>query len=342
MDGVVGGDVAGVQGDHHIEVGGVVVAHIPLLVVHALQPQLGDDALAQLDQVIAQLDTGDARVAPHRVAQPVVHGEGQVALARAEIDHVQGLAIGQRRLRHGRREHLEEFVDLLPLARHGRDELALRVGDAQLAQEGAREIEQAVLVAVVGLSRFGGPTRLSGGGTGELAHAHAGLALLADGQLHLFGGREQVGVAEGARAQPLTEQAQAFVRRQVLGDVLGGKAQQEAQVRLAAQLDGAHHDALQALALLLDGGHTALVGHQQHLLAAALGQGLARERGETLQRGGVGIGRTGIGAGRRGLGHGGHVGGHRVGAGAVRHCARAPVLPLTPQQASQARAAWPR
>ena len=51
--------------------------------------------LAQLDQVVTQLNAGDTGVSRHRMAQPVVDGEGQVALARAEVHHVDLLLLGQ-------------------------------------------------------------------------------------------------------------------------------------------------------------------------------------------------------------------------------------------------------
>jgi hypothetical protein len=81
VDGVVGGHVAGVQRDHDVERRRVVIAHIALLVVHAFELELADDTLAQLHQLVAQLDPGHVGVALHGVTQPVVDGEGQIALA---------------------------------------------------------------------------------------------------------------------------------------------------------------------------------------------------------------------------------------------------------------------
>ena len=74
----------------------------------------------------------------------------------------------------GCRQHFDELVDLLPFARHGWNEMALRVGHAQFMQEGARQFEEALLVTVVRL-RGGRSRRL---GAVASPHAYGGLALL--------------------------------------------------------------------------------------------------------------------------------------------------------------------
>ena len=68
VDGVVGGNVAGMQGDHHVQRGRMVIAYIALLVVHALQAQSLNHTLTQLDKFVAQLHTSD----PHLAMQGVL------------------------------------------------------------------------------------------------------------------------------------------------------------------------------------------------------------------------------------------------------------------------------
>ena len=136
-----------------------------------------------------------------------------------------------------------------------------------------------------GRRRAGGGRFNGAGGFGVrgLAHAHAGLALFAEGQLHFLGGGVQVRVAESPMREPGRQQRQRVGHAQVLGDVLGGKAQQKAQMRLIAQHHGAHHHALQVRPQLVDVGHAALVGHQHQLLQALVGLGLAQQVGKARQ-----------------------------------------------------------
>jgi hypothetical protein len=78
----------------------------------------------------------------------------------------------------------------------------------------------------------------------------------------------------------------------VLGDVLGGVAQQKAQVRLAFEADGTHHDALNVTTQSVKG--PTRVG-QQELEGLALGQLLAPVLDETLDEGCVGLVHFGTG-----------------------------------------------
>ncbi|MNH10858.1 hypothetical protein D3C79_703480 [compost metagenome] len=111
-------------------------------------------------------------------------------------------------------EHFNELVDLLPLARHGRDQRTLCVGHAQITQEGPRQFQVTLLLAVVARAGSSLARRL---GTVALEHR---LALLAEGQLHFAVGVEQVGVAK-ALPQQLGDQCLGLVQRHVAGDVAG-------------------------------------------------------------------------------------------------------------------------
>ena len=87
MDRVVGGRIAGVQRDHHVDGTGCKCAHVTGFEVQALQRQLLRGGIAQVHHVFTQLDAADRRIAGQRTAQMVVDRECQVALARAEVEH---------------------------------------------------------------------------------------------------------------------------------------------------------------------------------------------------------------------------------------------------------------
>ena len=86
---VVGRRVAGVQGDHDVDRFGREAAQVALHEAQALASRSLGGAVAQLDQVGAQLDAGDLRRHAEAAAQVLVHGEGEVALAAAEVDDAQ-------------------------------------------------------------------------------------------------------------------------------------------------------------------------------------------------------------------------------------------------------------
>ncbi|MNT81342.1 hypothetical protein D3C72_2209310 [compost metagenome] len=99
MDGIVGGDVAGMQGNHHVDFTGHHRAHITVLEYQARVFEPGSGVVAQGDHVFAQLHARHLRLALQGVAQVIVDGKGQVALARTEVGNAHGLrlVVGQRR-----------------------------------------------------------------------------------------------------------------------------------------------------------------------------------------------------------------------------------------------------
>ncbi|MNG98612.1 hypothetical protein D3C79_577610 [compost metagenome] len=134
-------------------------------------------------------------------------------------------------------KHFNELVDLLPLARHGRDQRLLLVGHAQVLQERPAQFQVALLLPVVLTSR-----RLA-----LLLHSAAmehRLALLAELQLRFVAEAEQVGVAKRGRKQ-LGHQRQRFIVAQVAGDVAGLVAVDERHAGLALDRQRLGNDALQ-------------------------------------------------------------------------------------------------
>ena len=253
VDRVVGRGVAGVQRDHHVDRLNGTAAHIAFVEAQAGQPQPVHHRVAQLHHVGPQLDADHLRIDARLPAQVIVNREGQVALAGAEIDHAdralvagRGGRIGIEQGRGAQRagDHLDELVDLLPLARHRRHHRVLRGGDAQLGQEGPGHVDPAVLLAVVraGLGRRVGEVCSS------LVHkrlaskrAHTSLT---DHQLDLLALRAQVCVAEH-RPQQVANGSPCGLHRQVLRHVARGVAVDEGHPRLTAQHDRAQGDALQ-------------------------------------------------------------------------------------------------
>ncbi len=297
VDRVVGGDVAGVQRDHHVQAGGRVVAHVAGVEAQAIELVALGGGVAQVHQRLAQLHAGDLG-ATALADQPVMHREGQVALAAAEVVHPHRLGriapaqagVGQRR-----GEHLDETVDLAPLARHRRDQPVLRVGHAQVVPERALQRQQAMLLAVVllGVRVRGGVRALVVGGRAGAAHpqqAAVAAALGLDGELRLLGAGVQVRVLEGTGGDQAVQQRRHLGQRVVLGDVAGGVAPDQLQVRLAAQ----HHRAGQHL---LEIGLGAAVAAQRQAHQLARGQRGLDQAEEALARGGL---RCGL---RRGAGN---------------------------------------
>ncbi|MNH10859.1 hypothetical protein D3C79_703490 [compost metagenome] len=81
VDRVIGGNVAGMQGDHHLDGLGYYAAHVTALKLQARMLQTRSRCIAQIDHVLTQLHPSHLGCAAQAVAQVVVHGEGQVALA---------------------------------------------------------------------------------------------------------------------------------------------------------------------------------------------------------------------------------------------------------------------
>lgn len=88
MNGVVSRDVTGVQRDHHVQRTGRNAAYIAVLEGQAGVFKPCSSVIAQRDHVLAQLDAGYLPLRLQGIAQVIVNGEGQVALARAEICHL--------------------------------------------------------------------------------------------------------------------------------------------------------------------------------------------------------------------------------------------------------------
>ena len=167
-----------------------------------------------------------------------MHGEGQIPLARAEVGHPQALLARQGRIGQGVVENLDELVDLLPLARHRRDQCALAIRYAKVTQKRSGNVQVALVLAVMPVAANGFPGRL---GAMTLQH---GLALLAEGQLQLTLCIEQVSVAK-MFWQQLGDALQSIIERQVAGDIAGLVTVDQGQVRLTLDQQGLGDDALQ-------------------------------------------------------------------------------------------------
>ena len=91
VDRIIGGDVAGMQGDHHVQLARRHAAHVAALEHQPRMIQLRCGGVAQVDHFFTQLDAGDFAFGLEGIAQVVVDREGQVALAGAEVDGMQRL-----------------------------------------------------------------------------------------------------------------------------------------------------------------------------------------------------------------------------------------------------------
>ncbi len=85
VDRVIGGDVAGMQGDHHVQFARRDAAHIPAFEHQPRVFQARSGGVAQGHHVFAQLDTRHFALGLEGVAQVIVDSEGQVALARTKV-----------------------------------------------------------------------------------------------------------------------------------------------------------------------------------------------------------------------------------------------------------------
>ncbi|MCY1176786.1 hypothetical protein D9M73_170700 [compost metagenome] len=109
----------------------------------------GGGGVAQGDHVFTQLDAGHLAFGLQGVAQVIVDGEGQVALARPEVRHTHRLVQRQGGRRQRMAEHFDELVDLLPLARHRRDQLVLAVGHTEVGEKRPTQVKKTVFLTVV-------------------------------------------------------------------------------------------------------------------------------------------------------------------------------------------------
>ena len=151
---MVGRGVARVQRDHDVHRRRRDALQVALDEREAGAVRARGDAVAELDQLGAQLDAGDLRRDAEAAAQVLVDGEGEIALAAAVVDDAQRArrrgAFSRRRQRIERVvEDLEELVDLAPLARHRRNQAVARVGEAELDQPGQIERQAARALAIV-------------------------------------------------------------------------------------------------------------------------------------------------------------------------------------------------
>jgi hypothetical protein len=287
IDRVIGGGVARVQRDHHVHRRRRDAAQIALDEGQADAAGTLGDAVAQRDQVGAQLDADDPRHAAEAAAQMLVHGEGQVALAAAVVDDADRL--GADRRRRGQRverviEDLEELLDLAPLARHRRHQPMRAVGDPELGPE--RQIERQPSFARAVVRRHGDalPPGVVDVRRRPLVPSQRDLALLADEQLRVAAGRVQRRVREGRRAERIDEgrdRGDAFVDRLVGRDVARRMGGDERQRPLALQRDEANADRLRLAA------RGAILGENERLERSVVDARAQRgkERGERRRTG---------------------------------------------------------
>jgi hypothetical protein len=277
------------HGEHDVEPLGHEAADVAGLETQALEAAPGDGVVAQPDEVGPQLHAHHierARRAGGLAAQPVVQREREVALAGAEVDDVErrgGAEPGRlQRVRH----HLDELVDLLPLARHRRHQLVARGGDAQFDEEGRVQADEAVLLAIVlrdvlvAGGRHHAARRIVRIGLGAMQRV---ATLAAHHQLQLGIAREQVRVRE-TRAHEGRDRLERGGHGLVLRDVPGAVLEDERQLALPAQHQRPRRDALEVIAL----GHRLA---EQHARDAAIGHPLRQRLEKALALRQVGQGR---------------------------------------------------
>ncbi len=124
--------VTRVQRDHHVEGGRDERRDVAAL---ERQPRAGAasrDVVAEEHEFVAQLDADGLRVDAQGLTEVLVRRERQVTLAAAEVgdaERLRAFAVEKAGLVQRVFEHLDEFVDLLELARHRGDDSAAGVGD---------------------------------------------------------------------------------------------------------------------------------------------------------------------------------------------------------------------
>ena len=233
------------------------------------EPRRG--VVAQPHHVVAPFDAehlGHGAGAPPQV---VVDGEGEIALAGAEVGHAHRRRALQRRGVEGVREDLDELVDLPPLARHRRDQPVRRVGDAEGDEERRGDVDVAVPGAVVRRRRQGQGDR---GGAGAVwrrrrrrrrsGSGGEGRRVVAPGGGAAAAGVVRAGGAGRARGVPR--------RHAVAAGAGGGAARRRPRLPQRRRALPRH----QQLRLLAAGG-------EQVRVAEVAGQGVAQPAGDLGQ-----------------------------------------------------------
>ncbi|CAM2149265.1 hypothetical protein PT2222_210054 [Paraburkholderia tropica] len=136
---VVGGGIAGVQRRDDIDRRRQLhrrdrVGHREIQKRHPLEAEPRRQFLRALHELVARLDTKDARVVAQTLEEQVVQNESQVGLARTVIDERDVAAILLEVVEQ-RLDELEQVIDLLQLAAAVLVHLAVARQDMELLQE---------------------------------------------------------------------------------------------------------------------------------------------------------------------------------------------------------------
>jgi hypothetical protein len=233
-EGVVGGGIARVKGDQHIDAFDRGLGDGANLEAQARHAALAGDSVTQLDQFGSRLDATDRSVLDALALQPFAGGEGQVTLAAAHV-HDGEFRVSNSAFQVGRQQmfqQLDEFVDLPELRLHSLQHLAVGSRDAEGVEPGrALWCEMDLLRPVV---------RSSGGrGVRRFALDEPGRAAFAALQLRRQPRGEEMGGVEAGSDHP-GQQRQRLVVLVVFGDIARGMAPDERQPRAVAQLHRPH------------------------------------------------------------------------------------------------------
>ncbi len=195
---------------------------------------LGGDAGVVLRRLLLHVDADQPHRKPALRGQVAVGGEGQVAVAAAQVDDPQRVVGGGRaqlfaeRLRDRRVEDPHEFLDLAVLRLPARLDPPLGVGQTERRQHRVVLRQQPLLLAVVrphGLDRRGPAS-----GVGD------GVELLGHPQLVDLGRGLDVPVAERLRQQRIDRGTGRVPDQVVGGEGLGGVVRRDLQVRPRLQV----------------------------------------------------------------------------------------------------------